>query len=155
MPLEIVAVTTMEVEISNPADALVSLDALREVVLEVVPWVLTCPGPGSNHLRSLSHLDIALVDDGRIARIHGVFLNDPTPTDVITFEYGEIVASAETARRMAGELHLPFEEELVRYVIHGLLHLAGHDDHDLDEARIMHGIQEEIVRETQLSAVAL
>lgn len=80
-------------------------------------------------------LSLALVTDKAIAAIHDDFLDDPTPTDVITFEgqpefgvAGEICVSADTAERYAAEHGRAFSEELSLYVIHGWLHLAGYDD---------------------------
>jgi probable rRNA maturation factor len=71
---------------------------------------------------------VALVDDSTIARLHGRFLGDPTPTDVLSFPHGEIVASGETARREARARGIDPLHELLLYVVHGALHLAGHRD---------------------------
>jgi probable rRNA maturation factor len=67
--------------------------------------------------------------------LHARFLDDPTTTDVITFEgdskfgsAGEICVSADTAARYAKEHGRDFSTELTLYVVHGWLHLAGHDD---------------------------
>jgi probable rRNA maturation factor len=49
-------------------------------------------------------------------------------TDVITFEHGELVISAETAARHAGDYAQRLEHELGLYIIHGILHLNGYDD---------------------------
>jgi len=71
---------------------------------------------------------VALVDDRTIAKLHGRFLGDPTPTDVLSFPHGEIVASGETARREAEARGIRPVDELVLYVVHGALHLAGYKD---------------------------
>ena len=80
-------------------------------------------------------LSIVILTDKAIAKIHGDFMDDPTATDVITFEgqpelgsAGEICVSADTAARYAAEHGRAFSEELSLYVIHGWLHLAGYDD---------------------------
>jgi probable rRNA maturation factor len=77
-------------------------------------------------------LTIAFVTDAELARLHAQFLDDPTPTDVITFPAepgfgaaGEICVSADAAARQPGRA---FSLELTLYVVHGWLHLAGHDD---------------------------
>jgi len=83
-----------------------------------------------------ARISVAVVDDATIARLHGKFLGDPTPTDVLTFVLeqspqaleGEIVLSAETACANAIRYRCSTEEELLRYAIHGALHLAGYDD---------------------------
>ncbi|WP_404423518.1 rRNA maturation RNase YbeY [Nibricoccus sp. IMCC34717] len=80
-------------------------------------------------------LSLVFFDDRSLARLHGEFLDDPTTTDVITFEgfeaagtAGEICVSADTARRFAADARLDFSHELTLYVVHGWLHLAGYDD---------------------------
>lgn len=88
--------------------------------------------------RSARSISVAIVDDACIASLHQRYLDDPRSTDVLTFDLrddpadpileGEIVVSAETARREAGRRRLPEAEELLRYVIHGTLHLSGYDD---------------------------
>lgn len=79
-------------------------------------------------------LTVTFVTDAELARLHGRFLNDPTPTDVITFPAaegfglaGEICVSADAAARQAPDAG-HFSGELLLYVVHGWLHLAGHDD---------------------------
>ena len=52
----------------------------------------------------------------------------PGPTDVITFEHGEIIVSATTAERQARREDETLDRELARYIIHGVLHLNGHLD---------------------------
>jgi probable rRNA maturation factor len=81
-------------------------------------------------------ISIAIVDDATIARLHQQFLDDPTPTDVLSFVLertdesleGEVVASADTAKACAPKYKSTPEEELLLYVIHGTLHLVGYDD---------------------------
>lgn len=89
-----------------------------------------------------AEVTLLLVDDRRIARLHDEWMGDPTPTDVITFDLtasagmpagdhvlrGDIVVSTETAVRMAKEVDSTSRLETAYYVIHGLLHLTGHDD---------------------------
>ncbi len=71
---------------------------------------------------------VALVDDRTIARLHERFLGEPGPTDVLSFPPGEIVVSGETARREAQARGIDPRHELLLYVVHGALHLAGHRD---------------------------
>lgn len=97
-------------------------------------------------LAALDEIGIVLVSDQRIAALHDEFMSDPTPTDVITFRHGEIVISAETARREARRRNLPVSEELALYAVHGLLHLAGWSDTDAASAAGMRSMQEKILR---------
>lgn len=80
-------------------------------------------------------LSIVFLTDRALARLHADFLDDPTTTDVITFEgapevgvAGEICVSADTAAAYARAHGTDFARELTLYVIHGWLHLAGYDD---------------------------
>jgi probable rRNA maturation factor len=83
-----------------------------------------------------ARISIAIVDDATIAKLHEQFLDDPGPTDVLSFVLeqspqmleGEVVASADTAVAYAPTYKCSAEEELLRYVIHGSLHLVGYDD---------------------------
>jgi probable rRNA maturation factor len=79
---------------------------------------------------------ISIVDDQTIHRLNREHLDHDWPTDVISFVFeneagqvdGEIIASIDTAARVAQQAAWPTEDELLLYVIHGLLHLAGLDD---------------------------
>lgn len=125
--------------------ARLSLGAVREIVDAAWPFVCKKQRHGSV-LGSLEEICFVLVSDSRIAALHGEFLADPTPTDVITFLHGEIVISAETAAREAGQRRLRIPEEVARYAVHGLLHLAGWSDSRTAAAAQMHSVQEKILR---------
>ena len=99
-------------------------------------------------LSKLEEVSVVLVSDRPMAILHERFLNEPGPTDVITFEHGEIVISAETARRQAQVFRTSFEHELRLYIAHGLLHLRGYDDKSSAGAAEMKRIQEKIVVRT-------
>jgi probable rRNA maturation factor len=80
-------------------------------------------------------LSLVFLTDPALAKIHADFMDDPTATDVITFEgeraaglAGEICVSADTARTYAKAHGRDFAAELTLYVVHGWLHLAGYDD---------------------------
>jgi probable rRNA maturation factor len=80
-------------------------------------------------------LSLAFMTDAKLAKLHGDFLDDPTTTDVITFEgqpdfgaAGEICVSADTAHAYSKSNDKDFSGELTLYVVHGWLHLAGYDD---------------------------
>ncbi len=95
-------------------------------------------------------LSLVFLTDFALAKIHADFMDDPTATDVITFEgdraaglAGEICISADTAWKYVegpapagprsrsirrSTLQKAFSAELTLYVVHGWLHLAGYDD---------------------------
>jgi probable rRNA maturation factor len=97
--------------------------------------------------RTIRSINVAVVDDATMADLHERYLGKSGSTDVLSFDLrddendkaieGEIVVSAETARRVAGQLGLAPAEELLRYTIHGALHLAGQDDRTTNERKRM------------------
>ena len=124
--------------------AYVSIDERR--VREVVGTVLSREGVES------FEVSVGLVDDEAIHAINRRFLSHDHPTDVLSFRLdetlpldessprsdvtrlqGEIVISAETALRVASEIGAAFEDELTLYLVHGLLHLCGYDDHHTED----------------------
>ena len=97
-------------------------------------------------LKKLPLVEVAVVSDAVIARVHQEFMEVPGATDVITFEHGEIVVSADTAMRSATEHGHGVVEELALYVTHGLLHLNGCDDIAPRDRVKMHRVQDRIWR---------
>ena len=96
-------------------------------------------------LHDLEAVEISLVSDKKITGLHVRFMNVPGPTDVITFDHGEIVISVDTALRQAREHGQEVDRELFRYIVHGLLHLNGHEDATASGSAGMWKAQEEIV----------
>ncbi|MDQ2865090.1 MAG: rRNA maturation RNase YbeY [Candidatus Eremiobacteraeota bacterium] len=97
-----------------------------------------------------SDISIALVNDAAIQAINRQFRSKDAPTDVLSFPMfddaandvqtgerllGDIVISVDTARRQACEYDAPLQRELYRLLLHGLLHIMGHD-HMKDEERV-------------------
>ena len=84
-------------------------------------------------------ISIAIVDDARMHALNRQYLQHDYPTDVLSFVLehdeatksldGEIIASADYAAREAPRYSWTADDELLLYVIHGCLHLVGHDDH--------------------------
>jgi len=100
---------------------------------------------GEAPLAALGCVEVALVDDETSDRVHRDFMGIDGATDVITFEHGEIVIGIEVARRQAAEYSEPELRELFRYLVHGLLHLAGHEDDSDDDRATMEEAQEALV----------
>lgn len=99
---------------------------------------------GDVPLAILPELEATVISDEEIALVHAEFMDDPTPTDVITFHHGEILVSADTAALRGPEHGNSLDEELLLYLIHGLLHLAGWEDYDPMERQAMHEVQNRI-----------
>ena len=129
------------------------LTALEEVGHLAAAMALECAPDADSPLLHLATLEVALVDDATSARVHEDFMNIADPTDVITFHHGEIVIGVEVAQRQAAEYGEPLTREILRYLVHGLLHLAGHEDADGTQQAVMTAAQEKIV--TSLWTAAL
>ena len=99
-------------------------------------------------LIQLSEISVLIISDRKMAALHRQFMNESGPTDVMTFQHGEIFVSAETARRHARRFGDAFGREVRLYVIHGLLHLHGFDDRDEAAARKMESVQRKILAQT-------
>ena len=97
-------------------------------------------------LGRLTEVFIWLISDRRMALLHRRFLGQSGPTDVLTFQHGEIFISVETARRHARAFGNSFVSELELYIVHGLLHLHGFEDRTPSEAEKMKKAQEKILR---------
>ena len=128
----------MAVEIHN----LQSLLKIDLKLIERAVHVCTEGEPGD--------LSISIVDDQAIRKIHGEHLGKDRPTDVISFEYGEhggeVIVSAERAleeARLRG--HDPVEE-LLLYVVHGIMHLRGFDDKEEADAEEMWKAQNRMMK---------
>ena len=117
-----------------------------EAVKRAIPLCVDQAVNGSP-LVGLAQLEVSVVSELEISEVHGRFLNDPTATDVITFDHGEIIVSADMAEEKASGLGHSTEAELLLYVIHGLLHLGGYNDKSEIEFEEMSQIQERIWKE--------
>ncbi len=85
-------------------------------------------------------VSLLLTGDEEIAELHGRFLDDPTETDVMSFETdgtADIVVNVARARREAKARGTTIRAEVALYIAHGLLHCCGHDDHEPDERAAM------------------
>ncbi len=90
--------------------------------------------------RSGLRVDVVFVDDPTFQAMHEEFLDDPSVTDVMAFDYtqadgeadpeAEVYVSADRARVVAAERGEASREELLLYLVHGALHLCGMDDHE-------------------------
>ncbi len=102
-------------------------------------------------------VSLAFVTDRHMARVNEQWLRHHGPTDVISFPlaekhagpddvFGELVISTDRALDEARKRGLSSRRELLLYVVHGMLHLAGFDDLKARDAKRMHRREEEILR---------
>ena len=101
-----------------------------------------------------AELGIHLVSAKEMTRLNRDYLGHEGSTDVITFDHGsgpdrlhgELFVCVADAVTQAGEFGTTWPEEVARYVIHGILHLCGHDDLQPDARRAMKREENRLVR---------
>ncbi|MEL6821135.1 MAG: rRNA maturation RNase YbeY [Calditrichota bacterium] len=97
---------------------------------------------------SAIELIIIFVDDAHLQNLHSTYLDDDSLTDIMTFNLsdddveGEIYISVDRARDNAAVYDVNYEQELCRLIIHGLLHLNGHDDASPAERQKMRELED-------------
>ena len=94
--------------------------------------------------RKVGEIGYLFVDDEKILEVNNEYLGHDYYTDIITFDYdeddiisGDLVISLDTVRSNAELFSKPYEEELFRVIIHGILHLCGINDKEPGEREIM------------------
>lgn len=123
-----------------------SLPWLRRVIKAALPLCEAEAKSSKAPLLNLDEIEFTIISDPEISRVHAEFLEDSTPTDVITFHHGEILVSADTAVRQGAEHGQTLDQELALYLIHGLMHLGGWEDDEESEAKEMTQRQERILK---------
>ena len=96
------------------------------------------------HDRVVGNLTYVFCDDEYILKVNRDFLKHDYYTDIITFDYsnsrrlaGDMVISLDTVKSNAALFEREYAEELLRVVIHGVLHLCGINDKGPGEREIM------------------
>jgi probable rRNA maturation factor len=103
-----------------------------------------------------AELGVNLVGAREMALVNETFLQHEGPTDVITFDHmekrksnslhGELFVCVDVAQAQAAEFDTSWQSELVRYVVHGVLHLLGYDDLRPAARRVMKREENRLVR---------
>ena len=94
--------------------------------------------------RKIGEVGYMFCDDEKILEVNREYLQHDYYTDIITFDYnegkqinGDLVISLDTVKSNAQLFNKPYEEELYRVIIHGILHLCGINDKGPGEREIM------------------
>ena len=111
--------------------------------------------------RSELKVDLLFVDDPTLSELHEQFLDDPSVTDVMAFDYtgdddhldeedqsspeAEVYVSVDRARAVAAERGESVREELLLYIVHGSLHLCGLDDHAVEDREEMRAAERAVL----------
>jgi probable rRNA maturation factor len=135
----------IEVEISDTQSHL-RVDEAE--VIDLIRQVLLREG------RPDASISIAMVGQAAIHALNRAYLGHDWPTDVISFPLsnpddptlaGELVVSGEMALATASEVGAEPRDELALYIVHGLLHLCGYDDHTESDFAAMRRREDEIL----------
>lgn len=107
-------------------------------------------------LLSRFEIGIHLVDEPEIIHLNQTYLKHTGPTDVISFDYGsdasngtiagELFVCVRIAVAQARRFRATWQSELVRYAVHGILHLLGYDDQTSRARRKMKSQEDRLVR---------
>ena len=114
----------------------------------------------SDYGLSEGEISLAVVGDEEIRDLNKKYLDHDWPTDAISFVFdqtedsidGEVIVSVETAYRLAEKLPWSGDDELLLYVIHGVLHLVGLDDLDEDGASDMRAAERDYLMQFGVAA---
>ena len=99
--------------------------------------------------KKVGEIAYIFVDDEEILRVNREYLQHDYYTDIITFDYtegntisGDLFISLDTVRTNAEQFDKPYDEELHRVIIHGILHLCGINDKGPGEREIMEAAED-------------
>ncbi len=95
--------------------------------------------------KKISFINCVFCSDNRLLEINKKYLNHVSLTDVVTFDFtlnkknleGDIYISIDRVKENATKYKEPFKTELLRIIIHGLLHLIGFSDKTKEDKNIM------------------
>jgi len=123
---------------------------LAERLARAVEFITSAPAGGP---LVFARVDVRIVDDAEMSRLHDRAMGDPSTTDVLTWVERradaalevDLALCADEAARQAREHGHDRREELLLYGVHGLLHAAGFDDRDPTAFARLHAEEARIV----------
>jgi len=103
--------------------------------------------------KRIQNLNIVFYDDKQLSVLNQKYLNHDTLTDIITFDNskrnileGDICISVERVKENAEIYNCTFDEELRRVIAHGVFHLCGYKDKNVDDKNLMKQKEEEALK---------
>ena len=142
----------MSISVATPHNLRGLGQALRAIVRRVLA------GEG----RRAGEIAIVLSDDAELRELNRRWRGIDRATDVLSFPYqaapaiaGDLVISLDRVREQAKRYRVSLGRELARLVIHGTLHLAGHDHHRAGERRVMRARENSALRTVKAEIAAL
>ncbi len=148
----------LSVDLSISRDACSAFDPSKRA------WLIGHTARISEQLDLEGELRVRIVGDSEMAAAHERHLGDPTTTDVLTFDLADgaaargapvdadLMVCIDEAGRRARQHGHTLERELLLYVVHGLLHCLGHDDHDEASYQRMHALEDELLEAVGVGA---
>ena len=128
-------------DVKSPLD-LKALGRYFKKILEILPE-LKC-----------FYWSISVISDKQMEKLNFKFMNRNRPTDVLSFSYqdgsiplAEVIISAEKAYENSVRFKTTPAEELLMYLIHGILHIMGYNDSESEEKKKMLTEQDRILKE--------
>ncbi len=111
----------------------------------------------------ISEMEINFVSAETMLAVNKKFLNHNYDTDIITFDYsnerdnldGEIFISFAQAEKNSKLFHVSTDNELLRLIVHGVLHLIGYDDKIADRRKVMKKREDQLVKKFQKNVRSL
>ncbi len=110
------------------------------------------------------NISFAFVDNSQITRLNNEYFGRRVSTDVISFylgdshdpsgTIGEVIISIEQAGINAGKYKVAIEEEVTRYIVHGVLHLLGYDDLSPQQRKKMKGKEDFILTKVKMKFIS-
>lgn len=121
-----------------------------------VAWLAAAGERALHTLRAAGEVRVVILDDARMADAHERFCGVPGPTDVLTFDErntepigdgldADLLICFDEAQRQGSVRGHHAREELLLYIVHGILHCLGHDDHDEAARAAMHAREDAIL----------
>ena len=116
-------------------------------------YILACALHSAQRLpRPLGHLNLVIIGDREMSKLHREYLGITGTTDVLTFDLtghegneleGDIYICLDQARRQAKQYDVTLNEEIARLAVHGVLHLAGFRDKSVTQKRQMRWMEDQ------------
>lgn len=103
------------------------------------------------HNKEIGQLNYIFCSDEKILEINKAYLQHDYYTDIISFPYeldpisGDIYVSIDTVKSNSEKFGVPFDQELLRVISHGLLHFIGFDDHSEEDITKMRAAENEAI----------
>lgn len=143
----------MGIEVNNESDVVTDESEIVAVARHVL---------AAMHVHPQAELSVVLVDEQAMEQLHLQWMDEPGPTDVLSFPMdelrpgsedgdsppgllGDVVLCPQVAQRQARQAGHATEEELLLLTVHGILHLLGYDHGEPEEEKEMFGLQRKLL----------